>query len=620
MSAAMRVMGGIFTRNTRSCVAREDLARMIAGSAVAARHVALAGSVGLFGSELPSHGPRGSDVHLLADVDVIDVGGLDRRVDHEAPHQAVIALYERSGAEFVRELQGAFAIAVWDPRARQLLLAVDRFGVGRLYYAVTRHGMAFASRVDALCKAPDVDPAIRPSAVFQYLNFGYVPSPDSIYRGIRRVPPGHVLLARDGTEPRLERYWDLRYTERPVSAEDAALQVFAHTEAAVARVLGGSPKETGAFLSGGTDSSTIVGLMSRLTGERVNAFSIGFNEPRYDELSYAELAARHFRAAHYTHVIEAREALELLPSLVEAYDEPFGNDSAIGTAICARLAASCGVNRLVAGDGGDEIFGGNERYRTDAVFQRYFRLPRPVRRWIVEPALSALPDGGSSVLGRGQRYVRRAKIPNPGRFYSYEFHLLQNADEFLAPEFVAAAGPSAPLDVLDRHWARSEATSELNRLLYLDMKLTIGDNDLYKVTRTAELAGVRVSFPMLDTTLVEFMATLPSRYKVRGLEKRYLFKRAFADLLPAATLAKRKHGFGVPAGRWLRDDPSFAGLAHDALLGPSARTAQYFRPGAVARLFRLHAEDVTTFYGSLLWTVLMLELWHRRHAGAGVTP
>jgi asparagine synthase (glutamine-hydrolysing) len=354
--------------------------------------------------------------------------------------------------------------------------------------------------------------------------------------------------------------------------------------------------------------------MSRLTGERVNAFSIGFSEERYNELSSAEVTARHFGAAHYTHVITAAEALALLPRLVEAYDEPFGNDSAIGTAVCARLAAECGLSRLVAGDGGDEIFGGNERYRSDAVFAFYHRLPHPLRKLVMEPVLAALPDGGGSMLGRAQRYVRRANIPNPYRFYSYEFYFLQHAAELLAPEFVAAAGRTAPLDVLETHWARVGTTAELNRLLYLDMKLTIGDNDLYKVTRTAELAGVRVAFPMLDPGLVEFMAALPARYKVRGFEKRYLFKRAFRELLPASTLSKRKHGFGVPAGSWIHSDRGFAELAHDALLGTSTRTSSWFRPGAIRRLFELQASDTTPFYGSILWTVLMLELWYRRHA------
>jgi asparagine synthase (glutamine-hydrolysing) len=408
------------------------------------------------------------------------------------------------------------------------------------------------------------------------------------------------------------------YAERRIAAGEAARAMFRTTGAAVARAIEGRPaKELGAFLSGGTDSSTVVGLLTRLTGEPANAFSIGFAEDRYNELHWAEVTARHFGAAHATRLVTPAEALGALPRLVEAFDEPFGNNSALGTYHCALLARERGVTRLLAGDGGDEIFGGNERYRTDRIFALYHRLPSPLRRAVVEPVLAALPDGGGSVLGLAQRYVRRAKLPNPRRFYSYQFFFAQHAGEWLAPDFVAAVVPEAPVAVLDALWADARAAAELNRLLHLDLRLTLGDNDLLKVTRTADLAGVGVRFPLLDVELVELMATLPARFKVRGLEKRHLFRRAFRDLLPAATLAKRKQGFGVPTSLWLKHHPEFAALARDTLLGATARRRGWFRPGALERLFALHAADTTPFYGDLLWTVLALELWQRRWADAG---
>ena len=354
--------------------------------------------------------------------------------------------------------------------------------------------------------------------------------------------------------------------------------------------------------------------MSRLTGERVNAFSIDFHEPRYSELRYAELAARHFGATHYTHTLTADEASGALPALVRAYDEPLGNDSTIATYACAKLARDCGMTRLVAGDGGDELFGGNERYRTDRIFAAYGRIPRWMRRGVLEPLLRCLPDGGSSVLGLAQRYVRRASLPNPRRFYSYEFYVAEGAAQLLAPDFADSVDLEAPWRVLAAHFARAQATSELNRLHYLDLKLTIGDNDLYKVTRTAELAGIEVRFPMLDHPLAEFTGTLPAHYKVRGLEKRHLFKRAFRDLLPAEVLAKRKHGFGVPVSDWLRAHAGFRELARDTLLSHSASVRRFLRPETIDELFRLHETDRTSYYGSLLWRVLMLELWHHEHA------
>jgi asparagine synthase (glutamine-hydrolysing) len=356
--------------------------------------------------------------------------------------------------------------------------------------------------------------------------------------------------------------------------------------------------------------------MTRLTGEPVNAFSIGFHEDRYDELDYARLAARHFGAILHTRIVKPDDALAALPGLVDVYDEPLGNNSAIGTLFCAALAREHGVSRLLAGDGGDEIFGGNERYRVDQVFARYGRVPAPLRRALLEPVLLKLPADMPGILGRARRYIRRASIPNPRRFYSYEFHVAQNAAELLEPDFLRRVQPDAPWQVLEEHFRRPEAASELNRLLYLDLKLTIGDNDLFKVTRTAELGSVGVRFPFLNLPLVEFMGMLPASFKVRGLEKRYLFKRAFRSLLPREILAKRKHGFGVPTAEWLRSHSGIRELARDTLL--SARTEQrgYFRRGALEDLFARHDRETAPFYGDILWSVLMLELWHRRHVDA----
>jgi asparagine synthase (glutamine-hydrolysing) len=555
--------------------------------------------------------------HLVsvAELDLTNLRELQALTGHRACRGRLLTtLYAMEGARFVRRLRGGFALALWDRRARTLLLAVDHFGVKRLHYASDGGATTFASRSSALRGAPGVDGGVEPGAVYDYLNFGYVPSPTSIFRGVRRLPPGYLLVVRDGAAS-LESYWDLEYAEQPVRRDEAAAAVYRLTEQAVATSLRETTsKTTGAFLSGGTDSSTIVGLAGQVTGERPNAFSIGFREDRYNEIGYAELAARHFGAAHYTAIVEPAEALAALPRLVDAYDEPFGNNSAIGTYLCARLAESAGVSVLLAGDGGDEIFGGNERYRTDGIFALYHRLPSLARRGVLEPVLRGLPDGGASVLGRAQRYVRRANLPNPRRFYSYEFFFVQEAETLLASDFRATVVADAPYAAVQAHYDRARAATDLNRLLYVDMKLTIGDNDLLKVTRTAELAGVGVRFPMLDLELVEFTGTLPARFKVRGLEKRHLFKRAFRPLLPAEILAKPKHGFGVPTSLWLRQDPGLRDLARDALLGRHTRVRPYFAPGALDRLFELHATDATPFYGDLLWKILMLELWWGRHA------
>ncbi|MGE5857894.1 MAG: asparagine synthetase B family protein, partial [Solirubrobacterales bacterium] len=483
--------------------------------------------------------------------------------------------------------------------------------------AVTSDGLAFGPRLEHALALGGGRGDVDPAAVYAYLNFGTVPAPQTMYRGVKRLPPGQVLVWEDGRLA-LEPYWDVAYSEEPRPQAVSAAAIVARTEEAVRQALVGTePKTTGAFLSGGTDSSTVVGLMTRLSGDGVNAFSIGFREERYNELEYAELAARHFSAAHFTHLVTADEAFACLPDLVAGFDEPFGNNSAIPTYLGARLAREAGMEVLLAGDGGDEIFGGNERYRREQILARYHLIPRPLRRGVLEPILRKLPDGGATPLGKAQRYVGRASRPNPERFYSSEFFVAQERALLLNPEFVRAIDPRGPLEIAERHYRAARASSELNRLLYVDLKITLGDNDLLKVTRAADLAGLAVRFPLLDHPLVELTATLPVRDKVRGTEKRYLFKQAFASLLPREILAKTKHGFGLPVGDLLRGHRPFVELARDTLGARRSVERGYFAPGAVDWLFRQHAADATPFYGDVLWTLMMLELWHvRREATA----
>ena len=613
----MKLLGGFVYHDPGRPAEPRQLEGMLASNGASPARVASAGpfAAALTGEEGPW---TGDGLVVAADLDLVNFDELASLTGAREPQEVIAALYAREQIGGIQRLRGAFAVAIWEERSARLLLAVDQIGMRRLYYTITQQGIAFASRPGPLRSLADSKSAPDPTAVYCYLNFGYIPAAISITPDIRRVEPGSLVTTRHG-EVAIRRYWDMTYSEEPMQRDAAARATMRHAEAAVGRALGsGGARHTGAFLSGGTDSSTILGLMARITQEKVHAFSIGFHERRYDELEYAERAARHFKAHHHVRRVSPHEALEALPRLVEAYDEPFGNNSSIGTFLCAQMARECGITRLLAGDGGDEIFGGNERYTVDAVFGRYQQIPGLLRRALLEPILSTLPDGGATVVGRAQRYVRRASLPNPRRFYSYEFFFAQDGRELLSKDFLAVLDVEAPWKVLDEHFDRVTAGSELNRLMYLDMKLTIGDNDLLKVTRTAEAAGMGVRFPFLDLPLVEYSATWPARFKVHAGEKRLLFKQAFGELLPPEILAKRKHGFGVPTSLWLRTHSGFSDLAHDALLGPSAHVQSYFRPGALEDLLRLHAADTTAFYGDIVWSVLMLELWHRRHLGAEV--
>lgn len=605
----MSGIAGLIHRDARLPIRAGVIPELIAGAPIGVRPASLDGP----GSLLLGLGDAYTE--CLADGQVVAA------LDHELPSivpagtpGAVIRqLYETLGPTFPAQLRGAFSVALWLPGRRTLVVAADHFGLARVYYAASATGLAFGSRVRGPLALEGTTSELEPEAIYAYLNLGTVPAPQTPYRAVRRLPPGHVLVWQDGALS-VRPYWEMAYEERRRGENEAAAELSRQTEAAVQRALRHlEAKETGAFLSGGTDSSTVVGFMSRLAGDRVSAFSIGFAEERYNELAYAELAARHFGVSHHARVVGADDALEAIPALVRSYDEPFGNDSVIPTYLCAQMARDAGMQYLLAGDGGDEIFGGNERYRREQILARYAWIPRPLRRGILEPILNRLPDGGGSYLGKAQRYVLRAAQPNPDRFYTSEFFFLQERNRFLHPDFVASVRGEWPLEVARGHFRSARATSDLNRLMHVDLKITLGDNDLFKVNRSAELAGLKVRFPMLDPALVEFTGTLTTRDKVRGTEKRHLFKRAFASLLPAEILAKTKHGFGLPVSGWLKTHPGFRSLAQDTLLSKRCAERGYFSRTGLEELFRLHARDHTPYYGGILWTCLMLELWHGEH-------
>jgi len=529
-----------------------------------------------------------------------------------AAAELVAALYRRFRNSFVEKLRGRFSVIVWDRRNRKLVAAVDPFGIGRLVYSRQAGTFMVASRIDGLLASGDVDPAINPRSVLNVLNFSANLAPETIFTNIRRIPPGCLLVASD-QGIRTNVYWDMRYR---VTGSRSEAQLSREMEEVVSRAVasccaGKDASETGAFLSGGTDSSTVVGMMARSYATPVRAFSIGFEEQQFNELDYAVLAARHFKAEHNTYLVNAKDCFQALPSMVRYFDEPFGNSSAIPTYFCARLAAQKGVKVLLAGDGGDELFGGNERYLTDKIFEAYGRVPRIFRRGMIEPMLRLMP-AQNGIVGKARSYVRRANLSPVQRFFSYQFLTAHPIGEVFTADFLGSVADYDFLETPARYYNQGPAQDHLDRLLYVDVKMTLGDSDLPKVTCMAELAGIQPRFPFLDLAVAEFSGRISSGLKVRGTEKRYLFKQAFRKLLPAEVIAKKKHGFGIPVAEWMKNYKPMRELAHDTLLSQRACERGYFRPEFIRHLFELHAGDQTSYYGDILWTFLVLELWHQQ--------
>ncbi len=534
--------------------------------------------------------------------------GVDRGIG------ALLALmYERHGSGFVEKLRGGFSLILWDRKERVLLAAIDGFGMQQLAYFWDGKLLVAGSRVDALMQCGEIPRTVDPRAIANVLNFSVNLAPRTVFTKVQRLRPGTMLIASNG-QIRIERYWDMKYdagTDRNEKRLSRQLESVVE-ESVAAHARGDNPfHQTGAFLSGGTDSSTVVGMMSRMGVGAPKAFSIGFQEEHFNELDYARIAAKHFGAEHHTHLVGAEECFSALPGMVRSFDEPFGNSSAIPTYFCARMAAEAGVTLLLAGDGGDELFGGNERYAMDRIFQAYQWIPKPLRQHLIEPVLERIPiQSGLPKKLRG--YVRRANLSPIERLLSFQFLATHRAEDVFEVDFLHSLGGYSILDIPSQLFAEAPAHDDLDRILYADVKITLGDSDLPKVTRMCEAAGVRVRYPFLDRPVAVFSGSIPADCKVRGFEKRYLFKKAFRDLLPVEVIKKKKHGFGIPVSVWLKNEPKFREFSHDVLLSRRAFERNYFRRDFIEMLFRKHEEDDSTYYGDTLWTFLTLELWHRR--------
>jgi asparagine synthase (glutamine-hydrolysing) len=557
---------------------------------------------------------RNDRVLLACDADLLNetelAAGAGAHAERPSTAALLASLYDRHGDRFVNKLRGGFAVVLWDITQRRLLAAIDGFGIKRLAWHDAGAVVLIASRADALRAGSD-NLTINPRAIANVLNFSANLGPETIFTGVQRLLPGTLLTASEG-QTRTESYWDMRYgTGAGVSETQLSGELESVLEQSVAAHCVDEPfSRLGGFLSGGTDSSTVVGLMTRAAGGPVKAFSIGFDEPRFNELEFAGIAAHAFRSEHHIYLVSAKDCVESLPTIVRCFDEPFGNSSAIATYFCARLAADHGVTTLLAGDGGDELFGGNERYATDKIFEAYHSLPKALRSWLIEP-LSALPiDVG--LLRKARGYIRRANMRGVERMLSFQFLRTHAAGDIFDGDFLQSLQGYDVLDIPSRHYATAAAGDHLDRLLYVDLKITLADNDLPKVTRMSELAGVRTRFPFLDRSVAELSGRIPARLKVKGLEKRYLFKRAFRNLLPAEILRKKKHGFGIPVAVWMKSDPRVRELTHDTLLSTRAFGRGYFRRQFIEDLVRKHDREGEIYHGDTLWILLLLELWHRQ--------
>jgi asparagine synthase (glutamine-hydrolysing) len=521
--------------------------------------------------------------------------------------EVIVHLYEDLGPEALRALRGMFALAIWDANHRQLLLARDRLGKKPLFYFAGPSSFAFASELQSLLEDPSVPRVPDLEAIRYYLTYRYVPSPYSAFQGIRKLPPAHYLLLKDG-QLRLNRYWTLHYAEKSHEPEEVLSERLRGSLEEAVRLRMISDVPIGAFLSGGLDSSAVVALMSRLSGAPVKTFSIGFEEDAFSELPYARSIARRFGTDHHEFVVKP-DAVSILPLLVRHFGEPFADSTAVPQYYLSKLAREH-VTVVLAGDGGDEAFGGYDRYVATLATRPTDRIPSPLRNGLagVIRRLSKFPLSTPFLL-RTSRFLR-ALSDDPQRRYARwvsHFDLQQQAALFSSAFLKQVRGIDPERLVLDVY-QQTDATHILDATLDVDVRTYLPDDLLVKVDITSMANSLEVRAPFLDHPLMEMAASLPPSLKIQGLEKKYLLKRAMADLLPVEILNRPKQGFIVPIDHWFRHD--LQEMAYDTLLDPRSLGRGYFRPEVVRRLLDEHVRGVQNFHRQL-WNLLMLELWHR---------
>jgi asparagine synthase (glutamine-hydrolysing) len=529
----------------------------------------------------------------------------------------VAAAYRRLGPALFTTARGHYAVAIADTAARRLLLAVDRMGVGTVAFATTGDGsVVFGSHVGDVARHADVRASLRLQALFDFMYFHMVPAPDSAWAGVAKLRRGHVATWEPGRHA-IAPHWQPRFARTQTAPlPELRDRLFAALRAGVGRAVAG-PGPVGAFLSGGLDSSTVAGLLAETpAGRPARTFSIGFAAEGYNELEYARLAARQFGADAVEVEVTPAHIREVIPLLAAGYDEPFGNSSAVPTFVCARAAREQGLARLLAGDGGDELFGGNRHYSRQGVFELYYRVPEPFRTALLDRALRPLlPVDGPFPLGKLRSYLDQARIPLPRRLKSWDFMYRTPADAVFAASFLAGVDRTHPDALADPVYAEPATDEYLDRLLYFDWEFVLADNDLRKVGRSCELAGIEVRYPMLDDDVVDVSLQLPPEQKVSGQQLRPFYKRAMQGFLPDGILTKSKHGFGLPFGVWLKTSPPLKAMVADAFAG--LRTRGLFAPAFLDAVLREHESGHASYYGYAIWDLVMLEQWLAVHAGSG---
>jgi len=531
-------------------------------------------------------------------------GGLEgkgHRFRTSSDTEVLLALYLEYGLEAFAKLNGMFACAFWDSRENRLVLAQDRFGKKPLFYYQDQHRFLFGSEIKALLASGMVERKINTRALHEYLSHSYIVVEDAIIDGVRRLPPAHLLVVRNG-ELVCRPYWEFRFRPVPDAPreEEAAEHLEGLLRQSVRRRLM-SDVPLGAFLSGGLDSSAVVSIMASLSTRPVKTFTIGFEESDFSEVDDARVVARHLGTDHHEIIVKP-SALEILPNLVWYLDEPFGDSSAVPTYYVCQ-AARRHVTVALSGDGGDEVFAGYKRYMELGRYQRAERIPRWIRQGIVSRMTDALPftcPGWNYLYALGE--WRNGGLPETLGIFPYI------REELYSPDFKRITAHVDPFETTNRILQEARSLDPVSRYQYMDTLEYLPFDILTKVDRMSMANSLEVRAPLLDYPLVEYMASLPISFKLRDGISKYIFRRICEQLLPPTVLEKKKQGFAIPKGDWFQKE--LRSYAEEILLDRGTLSRGYFDAGNLRRMLRHHATGRRD-YSNWIWCLIVLEIWFR---------
>ncbi|HEY0428210.1 MAG TPA: asparagine synthase (glutamine-hydrolyzing) [Pyrinomonadaceae bacterium] len=524
--------------------------------------------------------------------------------------EAIVHLYDEYGADCVQFLRGMFAFAIWDERDKSLFVARDRVGKKPVLYSHQPNGdLIFGSEFQALLAHPDVSREVDEKAIDGYLSYLCVPAPQTAFRQIRKLEPAHWLRWKDG-QIETKRYWQpdfskkIKISER--EAEEETLRIL--RESTRLRMISEVP--LGAFLSGGVDSSTVVALMAEASEQPVKTFSIGFEEQDFSELKYARRVAEHVGAEYHEFIVRPN-ALEVLPTLVEHYGEPYADSSAIPTYYVSKETRKY-VTVALNGDGGDESFAGYERHAAMRLAETYHRLPRVLRRALIEKPINLVPTSEiqKSRVRDVKRFLQAASLPRTERYFRWVSTFNREAKrELYTEDFSRRIAGSNPSEVLEKWFVKANGSGILDTTLLTDQMTYLPNDLLVKVDIASMANSLEARSPFLDHKVIEFAASLPENIKARRFETKSFLKKIAARLVPREVVYRRKMGFGVPIGKWFRGE--MKDFLRESLLSEKSLTRGIVRREMIEKYVREHT-SAERDHAFQLWTLLMLELWFQR--------